>query len=116
MHFRLNARTMWIAPPFSDDLSQAISDVIHAASNELNFEILECEPPYSMQSFFEGFISTRNIDFILHNNNDSMTVVVPAFDEEGNHFMDALVCLIENPIDSGVMIPAPSYGLPHGEA
>jgi hypothetical protein len=113
MHFRINARTMCVAPPFDQDLSHAISEVINIASAELGLAVIQCEPPFSIGG---AFISTRNIDFVFHNNNDSMTVVVPTFDEDGNHFMDALVCLIGDPIGNGLMIPAPSYGLPHGEA
>lgn len=113
MHFRIDARTMWVAPPFSEDLSDAISQVIDLAADEFGLAIIQCEPPFPIT---EGFISTRNIDFVFHHQDDSMTVVVPTFDESGNHFTDVLVCLIADPIGNGMMVPAPAYGLPHGEA
>ena len=113
MHFRVNSRTMFVSPPFAQELGEEISNVINAASQELGLTILECEPPFPVT---HSFISTRIVDFVFHNSDDSVTIVIPTFDSNGNHFLDALVCKIEDPIGHGLMIPAPSFGLPHGEA
>ena len=113
MYYKVNARTMWVAPPFSQELSDEISAVIEAAADHLELDVIGCESPFPINSI--SYITPREINFIFHDD-ESMTVVVPAFDQDGDHFVDALVCRIEDPIGNGVMVPAPSYGLPHGEA
>ncbi len=112
MFFRITSKTFCVEPATGQELSLEILKVASAASELLDLDLLPCNPPFGAASY----ISPSNVDFVFNNDNGDMTIVIPAFDRNGNHFLDALVGQFEDPIENGILIPAPAYGLPHGEA
>ena len=112
MFFRITAKTFCLEPSIGEELTLEIIKVASAASELLSLDLLASNPPFGASSY----ICPSNVDFVFNNDTGDMTIVIPAFDRDGEHFLDAMVGQLEDPIENGLLIPAPSYGLPHGEA
>lgn len=112
MFFRITSRAFCVEPTTGEELSLEIFNVASAASELLELDLIPTNPPFGAASY----ISPSNVDFVFDSDTWNMTIAIPAFNEEGNHYMDVLVAQIQDPVEHGWLIPAPAFGLPHGEA